>query len=443
MPLKFRLNVMMFLEYAVKGLWFPLASVFLTASVVDGGLGFSETEKGRIIAIPFAVGAILSPFVGQLCDRYFSAQRTLGVLLVATGILMVITARQTTFPAWLVLGTAFAILYVPTVSVTNSLAMSHLENPKVEFPGVRVWGTIGWIAVAWLFPMIWLQHDLQFQWLPPFLKGVEAADVTARMIDSVTVAGVVAMAYGVFCFFLLPDTPPAPREGKAGLALGPALALFRRPSFTLVLVISLLIAMVHTIYFFQMGAFLVAAGLDRSDVMPAMSLGQFSEIAVMALLGGFLKRFGFRWTMAFGALCYALRYLVFSQTELPVWAHVTAQLFHGFCFACFFAAAFIYVDRIAPKAVRHSAQTLYTLVMFGLGPLLASRLNGWLATRAETLDGKLTLAGFGTYWQIAGWVALGGAVVFALFFRDETGEESSTAAAATDPDANPGGTHRS
>ena len=428
MPLKFRLNVMMFLEYAVKGLWFPLASVFLTASVADGGLGFTETEKGRIIAIPFAVGAILSPFVGQLCDRYFSAQRTLGVLLILTGILMSITAQQTTFSAWLILGTAFAILYVPTVSVTNSLAMSHLKNPKAEFPGVRVWGTIGWIAVAWLFPMIWLQHDLKPQWMPPFLKGIEQADVTARMIDSVLVAGVLAVVYGVFCFFLLPNTPPAEKSEGQGLALKQALGLFRKPSFVLVLVISLLIAMVHTIYFFQMGSFLVAAGLDRADVMPAMSLGQFSEIAVMGMLGGFLKRFGFRWTMAFGALCYALRYLVFSQTDLPVWAHVSAQLLHGFCFACFFAAAFIYVDRIAPKAVKHSAQTLYTLVMFGLGPILASRLNSWLATRSDTVEGKLTLAGYGTYWQIAGWVALGCAIVFAIFFRDETEDETGALA---------------
>lgn len=432
MPVKFRLNLMMFLEYAVKGLWFPLASVFLTAAIADGGLGFTEKQKGLIIGIPFAVGAILSPFVGQLCDRFFAAQRTLGVLLMATGVLKIITAQQASFTAWLILGTAFAILYVPTVSVTNSLAMSHLKDSKSEFPKVRLWGTIGWIAVAWVFPMIWLQHDLKLQWLPPFLKGTQHTDVIARMIDAVTVAGVVAIVYGLFCFVGLPHTPPAKKEKGSGVALLQALALFRKPSFTILLLVSLLIAGVHTIYFFQMGSFLVAAGLDGSDVMPAMSLGQFSEIAVMALLGTFLGKFGFRWTMAFGAFCFALRYLIFSQTGLPVGVHVAAQLLHGFCFACFFAAAFIYVDRIAPKAVRHSAQTLYTLVMFGLGPILATQLNGWLATRAETVEGKLTLNGFATYWQIAGWVALGCAIAFAIFFRDET--ESETAASGQDGD---------
>lgn len=418
-----RLNAMMFLEFAVKGLWFPLASVFLTASVADGGLGFSETEKGKIIAIPFAIGAILSPLAGQLCDRFFPAQKTLAVLLIATGALMAVTAEQTTYVAWLFLGTTFAILYVPTVSVTNSLAMSHLKDPKTEFPKVRVWGTIGWIVVAWVFPMIWLQHDLKWQWLPPFLKGTEHADVTARMIDSLTVAGVVAIAYGIFCWVALPDTPPSRDKGKK-FAPGDVLALLKRPSFSIVIGVSLVIAMVHMFYFFQMGAFLVAAGLDRADVMPAMSLGQFSEIVVMALLGFFLKKFGFRWCMAFGAFCFAVRYGIFGFTGLPVAVYVAAQLLHGFCFACFFAAAFIYVDRISPREVRHSAQTLYTMVMFGLGPILATQLNSYLAGIADTEAGKLTLEGFGLYWRIAAVVALVSAVVFALFFRDETGEES-------------------
>ena len=433
MTIKARLNLVMFLEYAVKGLWFPLASIFLTASVAEGGLGFTEAQKGKIIAIPFAVGAILSPFVGQLCDRRFSAERILGVLLILTGILKIITAQQVSFGAWLILGTAFAILYVPTVPLTNSIAMQHLERPKEEFPRVRVWGTVGWIAVAWLFPMIWLQHDLKVQWLPPFLKGTVHDDVTARMIDAVTVAGGLAIAYGIFCFLALPRSAPTGvkevGEDTKGAGIGPALALLKRRSFAVVLGVSLLIAMVHTIYFFQMGSFLVAAGLDGADVMPAMSLGQFSEIVVMALLGGILKRMGFRWCMTLGALCYAIRYFLFSQVDLPVSVHVAAQLFHGFCFACFFAAAFIYVDRIAPKALRHSAQTLYTLVMFGLGPLLASELNGWLASRADTVDGKLTLEGYATYWRIAAMVALGCAVFFGIFFRDETGSEEDEAPA--------------
>ena len=140
MSIKARLNSMMFMEYAVKGIWILQASAFLTIAVAEGGLGFSEKEKGLIVAFPLAIGAILSPFIGQLCDRKFSTEKCLGVLLFCTGILKVITAQQTSFVAWLCLGTGFAILYSPTVSLTNSLAMRHLSNPKVEFPRTRVWG---------------------------------------------------------------------------------------------------------------------------------------------------------------------------------------------------------------------------------------------------------------------------------------------------------------
>ncbi len=422
---KVRLNIMMFLEYAVKGLWFPLASVFLTASTANGGLGFKESEKGLIVAIPFAIGAILSPFVGQLCDRRFATEKCLGVMLFLTGILMLITAHQTEFAAWLALGSAFAILYVPTVGLTNSLAMGHLKDSKKEFPFVRVWGTFGWIAVAWVFPMVWLQQDLNLQWKPPFLKGTDYPDVAGRMIDSVKVAGVTAMAYGLFCWFNLPHTPPS-RDKAKGLALLRALDLFKKPSFAILMVASLIIASIHTMYFIQMGSFLKTAGLDGSDIMPAMSIGQISELVVMPLLGLVLTRLGFRWCISFGALAYALRYFVFSQSELPVGWFVFAQIFHGVCFACFFAASFIYVDRIAPKDIRHSAQTLYTLVMFGLGPIIASQLNTLFAKWSDTVDGKLTISGYGTYWLFNAGIALVVFILFALFFRDETETSAKT-----------------
>jgi len=211
MNTKARLNSMMFFEYAVKGIWLLQASAFLTIAVADGGLGFSEQQKGFIVAFPLAMGAILSPFIGQLCDRKFSTEKCLGVLLFCTGILKVITAEQTNFLAWLLLGTGFAILYSPTVSLTNSLAMRHLSNPKVEFSRVRVWGTVGWIAVAWGFPALWLMEDLSFKAMPPFYTGAERTDIVPRMIDSLTFAGVIAAGYGIFCWFLLPKTP---RRGR-------------------------------------------------------------------------------------------------------------------------------------------------------------------------------------------------------------------------------------
>ena len=417
MGLKGRLNVMMFLEYAAKGLWFPLASAFLTSEVAKGGLGFSPEQKGWIIAIPLAVGATCAPLIGRLCDQRFSTEKCLAFLLFFVGVFKIITAQQVTYEAWLWLSIAFSILYVPTIALTNSLSMSHLSDPKNEFSRVRVWGTIGWIAVAWIFPMVWLQSDLQFQALPPFFKGTERPDATARLLDSMTAAGVVCIIYAIYCWVALPKTPPKGAGKKFNF--GEAFRLFRHRSFTVLMIVALLLSVVHTIYFIQMGSFLKTAGLGTQNLMPAMSLGQFSEILMLAILGILLAKFGFRWTMVLGAGCFALRYFLFSL-ELPVSAYVSAQLLHGICFGCFYASAFIYVDRIAPATVKHSAQALFGFVMYGVGPLVAGKLNGTLAKAATQGGGQLDMAAYSFYWKWTAIIALVATVLLALLFKDET-----------------------
>lgn len=427
MGIKGSLNVMMFLEYAAKGLWFPLASVFLTTSVINGGLGFTPDQKGWIIGIPVAIGATCAPFIARLCDKRFATEKFLAILLFFVGVFKIVTAQQTSFQAWLVLTIVFSILYVPTIALTNSLSMSHLKDPKNEFSRVRVWGTVGWIAVAWVFPMVWLQSGLQFQWLPPFLKGSLRSDATARMLDSVTIAGVVCIIYALYCWIALPHTPPKARDKK--IDLGEAFSMFRHKSFTVLMIVALLLSVVHMIYFMQMGSFLRTAGLGLADVMPAMSLGQFSEILMLVILGPVLAKLGFRWTMAIGAGSFALRYFLFSL-DLPVSAYVAAQFLHGICFGCFYASAFIYVDRLAPVTARHSAQALFGFVMYGLGPLIAVQVNSMLAASASKTDGSLNMAGYSFYWEWTAIIALVATLAFAFFFTDETAPEPTPAPAA-------------
>ncbi len=406
-----RLGGMMFLQYAVKGVWLPLASVFLSSAPLD----FSDKEIGYLIAVSGATGALLAPFIaGQIADRYFATQRFLGVLLMLGGIVKFVTAYQTGFMAWLVLSVGFSILYMPTISLTNSLAMAHLGDPKRQFPGVRVWGTIGWIAVAWVFPMIWLQTDLRFQWLPPFFKGEALPNEAARMLDAVKIAGVLSFAYGLYCWFALPHTPPK-RDAAAKIAFARAFGLVRHRSFALLLFTALLISIAHSVYFMQTGKFFLAIGLEGAYIMPAMSIGQFAEIFILGLLGAFLTRFGFRVTLTLGAFCFGLRYLIFGTSILAL--AVPAQILHGFCFAYFVATGFIYVDRIAPPDVRNSAQTVFSLVLFGAGPLIAGWLNGFLSQAFTPEGGVLNYSAF---WFAMSSFGLVAAVLIGLFFRDET-----------------------
>jgi MFS family permease len=191
----------------------------------------------------------------------------------------------------------------------------------------------------------------------------------------------------------------------------------RRRSFAVLVAATLVVSVIHCFYFVQMSKFLSAIGLDDAYIMPAMSLGQFAEILALAILGPVLARVGFRAVITAGAFCYFLKYGFFGTTQLPLEAIVGAQLIHGFSFAFFFAAAFIYVDRIAPPDTRYSAQTVFMLVILGIGPLVAGPLNGWLSDRCTPAGGTLD---YSLFWYVAAGVGLAATVLVAVMFRDET-----------------------
>lgn len=415
--IKSRLGMMMFLQYAVWGFWLPILARYLQASPDVGGLGFTPGQVGWILGLAGSIGAVTAPFIaGQLADRRFSTEKFLAVLLLVGGLIKWYTSTQTTFEAWLVLSILYSIVYQPTLALTNSLAFAHLDDADREFPRVRVWGTIGWIAASWIFPMVWLQTGLTLQALPPFLAGTEVADATARLVDALKFSGGLSILYAGFCF-LLPHTPPK-REGVEPLAFAKAFALMKRPSFALLVLASLPIAVIHQIYFMQTAPFFSdVLGLKDSQIGPAMTVGQFAEIAVMAALGMMIKSLGFRITIALGGFAYVLRYAVFGTVDLPVELIIASQALHGFCYACFFAAAFIYVDRIAPKDVRNSAQTVFGIIILGLGPVIAAPFLGFLSTVFSDEAGVLNYSGL---WYTLSGVALVTTVLFLALFRDET-----------------------
>ncbi len=405
-----RLCLMMFLQYAVWGVWMPILPRYLKEV-----LGFSGYEVGWIAATAAAIGAICAPFIGgQLADRYFATQKYLSVTLVLGGIINLILAEQTTFSAWLSLSIVYAILFIPTLGLTNSLAMSHLSDPKRQFPLVRVWGTVGWIAAGWLFSMIWLTIDVRFHPLPPFFAGTDPPNAALRIADAFRASGVLSIFYGLYCL-TLPDTPPKP-DAENPIALSEVAVVFCRPSMWVLLSVSVLLAATHKLYFLQTSNFLKEAlGLSEASILPAMSIGQFAEILVMAGLGTMITRWGFRIVLTIGAACYFLRFLIFGSLWLPEWFIISSQVLHGLCFACTFAGAFIYIDRIAPQDARHSAQTAFMLLILGIGPILGGVLSGALQ-RNFTIEGRVNYSGL---WYTAAGIAGICTVVLFWLFREE------------------------
>ena len=423
MNINTRLGTMMFLQYALWGAWLPVTARYLSASILEGGLGFSGTQIGMILGLAGSIGAIAAPFIaGQIADRYFSTEKILAFLVTCGGIVKWYTSFQTDYNSWLYLSILYSVLYMPTLALSNSITFAHVDDQENEFPRIRVWGTIGWIVASWVFPMIWLQTDLQLQLMPPFIVGAEVPNVTARLVDALKFSGAISIIYGAFCF-LLPNTPPK-KNASEKLAFKKAFELFKYPSFTILVISSLVVSVIHQIYFLQAGPFLSFIGVSDSQIGPAMTIGQFAEILTMAYLGFFLKRLGFKKVISIGIVAYCLRYFIFGTEILPIWIMVLSQAFHGFCYAFFFAAAYIYVDKIAERDVRHSAQTVFGIIILGGGPILGGLLSGYLQniyTEVYRFPGPdLVMFDYSNFWYTLSVIGLIASTIFYFSFKEQT-----------------------
>ena len=404
----------MFLQYALWGAWLPVTARYLSASVAEGGLGFTGSQIGMTLGLAGSIGAVMAPFIaGQIADRYFSTERILAFLVTAGGVVKWITSYQTEYSAWLVLSIIYSVLYMPTLALSNSITFSHIDDQENDFPKIRIWGTIGWIVASWVFPMIWLQTNLNFQWMPPFIVGAEVSNVTSRLADALKFSGLISITYGAFCF-LLPHTPPK-KDAIEKLAFKKAFELFRFSSFTTLVIASLAVSVIHQIYFLQTGPFLSHLGILDSQIGPAMTIGQFAEILTMAYLGFFLKRLGFKKVITIGVAAYFMRYAIFGTESFPVWVIVASQAFHGFCYAFFFAAAFIYVDKLADEDVRHSAQTVFGIIILGGGPVI----GGWLSGYLQNIYTVENIFNYSNFWYTVSAIGLATMVFFYAFFREQ------------------------
>ncbi len=434
--LKVRLYVMMFLQYFVQGCYLPIISVYL-----QDALGFNSKQLGAFGAA-LAVGPLAAPFiVGQLVDRHLATQHVLSFCHVVGGAIMLVLYYQVGFWPVVILGTIYSTLYVPSMMLTNSLTFHHLKDREREFPAIRLWGTIGFIVPAWLVELY-------------FLKGLSGAELNSGRGIVLALSGAGGLIMGVYSL-TLPNTPPK-HDAESKLAPGKVIGLLRLRNFLVLVLISFLVAIVHNFYFVWNSPYLRMI-LETGGVLGAWeqriaSIGQIFEVIVMAFLGLSVRRFGFKWTMLVGAGAYLLRCLIFAGAAMlagPFPLVMTlvciGQALHGFCFGCFLAVAYMYVDRVSPVDVRGTMQNFYGTFVIGLGffvgGFVAGKIGDAFTTKigTETVRSRLGIAmerGMATFVgkddsaeMVRDWLGiwLAGAVLaaialigFALLFPKET-----------------------
>ncbi|WP_369308920.1 nucleoside permease [Providencia rettgeri] len=397
-----KLSFMMFIEWFIWGAWFVPLWLFLNKS------GFTPSQIAWSYACT-AIAAIISPIlVGSITDRFFAAQKVLAILMFAGATLMYLAAQQTEFSTFFPLLLAYALTYMPTIALTNSIAFSNVEDVERDYPRIRVMGTIGWIASGIVCGFL------------PTMMGY--GDISATNIPLLITAASSALL-GFFTFFL-PNTPPkgtGKMSVKVMLGLD-AIVLLRDRNFLVFFVCSFLFAMPLAFYYIFANGYLTEVGMKNATGW--MTLGQFSEIFFMLALPFFTKRFGIKKVLLLGLITAAIRYAFFIYGDAD---HIFTYgllflgiLLHGVSYDFYYVTAYIYVDKKTPVHMRTAAQGLITLCCQGFGSLLGYSLGGQMME-------KLFAYGEPVGGQTFNWAGMWGfgtamiviiTIIFILMFKE-------------------------
>ena len=399
--IQFQLSFMMFLEFFIWGAWFVTLGTFmgnnLSATGAETGMAYSTQSWGAIIA-PFIIGLI--------ADRFFNAEKILGVLHIIGAILMYMMFQANDFTTFYPYVLGYMITYMPTLALVNSVAFKQMKDPAKEFSFIRVWGTIGWILAGLLI-------SYYFHW-----DSKENA-AAGMLQNTFLMTAIVSIILGIFSFFL-PKTPPSiSKEDTVTISsiLGlDALKLLKDRNFLVFFISSVLICIPLAFYYQNANPFLSEIGVENPT--GKMTIGQVSEVVFMLLLPFFFKKFGFKKTILVGMLAWVLRYVLFAYGNSGELAFmlITGIALHGICYDFFFVSGQIYTDSKAGDKVKSAAQGLITLATYGIGMLVGFWVAGKIVDANVLADAS---HGWQDVWLFPALFAAGVFVLFALLFKDE------------------------
>jgi nucleoside transporter len=397
---RIQLSVMMFLEFFIWGGWFVTLGTFLGSNLRADG-----AKIGQVFSTQ-SWGAIIAPFIiGLIADRFFNAEKILGLLHLAGAGLMYLMYKSDNITAFYPYVFVYMVLYMPTLALVNSVSFNQMKDPEKEFSSIRLFGTIGWIVAGLLISYL-------FHW--------DSQENTAKGLlkNTFLLSGIAALTLGLMSF-TLPKTPPAKKTGekvslKQILGLD-ALKLLRDKNFAIFFIASVLICIPLAFYYQNTNSFLSNIGM--SNPTGKMTIGQISEVLFLLALPVFFSRFGFKKTILVGMLAWALRYVLFAfgnAGDLSFMLIIGIAL-HGVCYDFFFVSGQIYTNSKAGEQHKSAAQGLITLATYGVGMLIGFKIAGMITDAYKTETGS----DYKMVWLIPAAIAAAVFLLFAISFRDE------------------------
>ena len=396
---RIQLMLMMFLMFFTWGAWYGQMGKYLFTTLKASG-----DQIGSAYAT-FSIASIIAPFfMGMIADRFFSAQKVMGVLnLLGAGILYLLIQNQNpdTF-FWYIL--AYTMTFAPNLALSSSIAMNQMKDPGKEFPSIRVLGTIAWIVVTNIVGFYGIGDK-----------------VTIYQIAMFT-----SIVWGIFAF-TLPDTPPK-ATGKATISqiLGTdSFVLFKDRSFSIFFISSVLVCIPLAFYYAHANLSLTESNM--SNVENKMSLGQVSEVGFMLLIPFALQKFGIKKMLIVGLIAWIVRFVCFGYGDgiSSEWMLYLAIVLHGVCYDFFFVTGQIYTDNKAGEKIKNSAQGLITLATYGIGMGIGSILSGKVLDKYSSIVGTTTKHDWTSVWMIPAGIAAVVLVLFIVFFKDNSSNYES------------------
>ncbi len=416
--IQIRLSLMMFIQFFVWGAWYVTMGTYLGATLKFDGIQIGSAYGAGAIA------AMISPFfIGLIADRLFATEKVLGVMHLIGAALMYFTSTATDFWLFYLFLLAYTLAYFPTLALTNAIGFHQMDNPEKEFPKVRVWGTIGWIAAGL---MIWIiQSNISISFsseFPYFFESEKIRDIESTNIPF-KIAAVASLILGLYSF-TLPHTPPKAKTDKIGLReiLGlDALVLLKDRSFLVLFIASILICIPLMFYYSFTNLFLNEVGFENAA--GKMTLGQMSEIIFLLVMPFFFVRLGVKKMIAVGMIAWVLRYALFALGDSGpmVWMFYAGIILHGICYDFFFVTGQIYADNKSPLHLRSSVQGMMAFATYGLGFFIGSLISGAIVTAYTNADGTHD---WGMIWWIPAVFALVVAIFFILTFKEKADQKS-------------------
>jgi len=384
------LSSMMFLQYFIWGSWYVTMGTFMSKYLGSSGIQIGAAYSA------LAIATMISPFfVGMVADRYFAAQKVMGILHIVGGILLFLASKITTNGAfyWVIL--FYSLAYMPTIALSNSVAFRQMTDIGTQFPPIRVFGTIGWVISGFMISFL----------------GIEQTPLTFYM------AALVSVGLGLYSFFL-PDTPPQkelPASSAKSVMGIDALVLFRDKPYLIFFIAAIFVCIPLSFYFGFANLFLNQSGMQNTA--GKMVLGQISEALFILAIPFLFNRIGVKKMLMIGMTAWLLRYLCFAYGNMGpnVWMLYTGIILHGVCYDFFFVTGYMYTEKKSNERIKSASQGLFTFVTYGLGMFIGTWFSGFVTTY-YTVGQEYQ---WRNIWFVPAYIAVAVLLLFIFFFREK------------------------